>query len=359
MLGLQQGAAERLAGHAGGLDGREDVERALRLKAGQPQVVEALDHQPAAHVVLFPHLLDLVVALPQGHDGGVLAGGGGAHDGALVDLGHSAEDGFRPAGVAQPPAGHGVALGKAVDHHRPLPHPGQGGDGHVPGPVGQLGVDLVRQDDDAGAPQHLGHGLQILPGHHRAGGVVGVGHDEQLGAGGDGLPQRLGGQAELVLGLAGQVDRHAPRQGGDGVVADKAGLGDDDLVPRGHQGADAHVDGLAAPHRDQDLPHGVVAQVHPALQVAGDLDPQLLQAGVGGVLGVAHLQRFDACLPDGPGGLEIGLAHAQADALGHFGGQVEKFADAGRTHGRRGRRDQLIVIHHSTIHSLSSISSSW
>ena len=226
-------------------------------------------------------------------------------------------------------------------------------------PIGQLGVDLVRQDHDVGAPQHLGHGLQVFPLHHRAGGVVGEGQDEQFGAGGDGPAQVLGPQAELVLGPAAQMHRHAPGQGGDGLIADKAGFRDDHLVPRGYQGADAHIDGLAAAHRHQDLPHGVVAQVHPPLQIAGDLGPQLLQTGVGGVFGMAHLQRFDAGLPDGPGGLEIRLAHPQADALGHLGGQIEKFADAGRAHGRCGRRDQLIVVHHSTVHSLSSISSSW
>jgi hypothetical protein len=70
------------------------------------------------------------------------------------------------------------------------------------------------------------------------------------------------------------------------------------------------------------------------------------------------LEAFNARLTDGPGGLEVGLADTEADALGHLGGEVEEFADAGGTHGRSGRRDQFIVIHHSTVHSLSSISSS-
>ena len=226
------------------------------------------------------------------------------------------------------------------------------------GTVGQLGVNFIRQDDDVGTPQHLGDSLQILPAHDGAGGVVGERHNQQFGPGGDGLAEGLGVEPELILLPAGQMDRHAPRQGGDGVIADKAGLGDDDLIAGGDQGADAHVDGLAAAHRHQNLVHGVVVEIHPALQVAGNFHPQLLQAGVGGVFGVAHLQGLNAGLPDGPGGFEVGLAHAQTDALGHLGGQVEKFADAGRTHGRGGRRNQLIIVHHST-HSLSSISSSW
>ena len=51
-------------------------------------------------------------------------------------------------------------------------------------------------------------------------------------------------------------------------------------------------------------------------------------------------------------------ADAEADALGHLGGEVEEFADAGGAHLPCGRRDQFIIIHHRTVHSLSSISSS-
>ena len=39
--------------------------------------------------------------------------------------------------------------------------------------------------------------------------------------------------------------------------------------------------------------------------------------------------------------------------------KIKECADAGGPHGLGGRRDQFIVVHHSTVHSLSSISSSW
>ena len=38
--------------------------------------------------------------------------------------------------------------------------------------------------------------------------------------------------------------------------------------------------------------------------------------------------------------------------------EVAAMIDLARAHGLSGRRDQFIVVHHSTVHSLSSISSS-
>ena len=62
------------------------------------------------------------------------------------------------------------------------------------------------------------------------------------------------------------------------------------------------------------------------------------------------LKAFNAGFAHSPRGLKVRLAYAKADALGHFGGQIEKFADAGGAHGLGGRRDQFIIIHHSTVH---------
>ena len=48
------------------------------------------------------------------------------------------------AGIAQPPAGHGKGLGKAVDQDGPLLHSRQGGDAHMRlSAVGQLPVDFI------------------------------------------------------------------------------------------------------------------------------------------------------------------------------------------------------------------------
>ena len=276
-----------------------------------------------------------------------------------MDLGHDRDDRLRPCGVAQPPAGHGVGLGKAVDHDGPFGHAGQRREGNMAvQAVGQLGIDLVREDHHLGTAQHFRQLFKILLAHDGAGGVVGVGQDQQLGAGGDGRPQLCGCQAELILGPGGDGHGHAAGELGDRLIADKAGFRDDDLVPRLDQRADGQVDRFAAAHRDQGL-FRLVLQFKAARQIAADLGPQFLEPGVGRVLGAALFQTADARVAHAPRRFEVRLPHAQGDTVGHIGRQVKKFSDAGRPHCLGGRRQQFVVVHHSIVHSLSSVSSAW
>ncbi|EJX05726.1 hypothetical protein EVA_06166 [gut metagenome] len=99
-------------------------------------------------------------------------------------------------------------------------------------------------------------------------------------------------------------------------------------------------------------------QVKSPVHIAGNFLSQLLQACICGVSGLSLFQTLDACIPDTPGCFKIGLAHTQTDAVIHFGSNIKKLSDAGRAHGSCSRRNNLIVIHHWVIHSLSSISSS-
>ena len=95
------------------------------------------------------------------------------------------------------------------------------------------------------------------------------------------------------------MHRHAAGQLGDRLIADKAGLGNDDLVPGLDHRADDQVDGLTAADRDKDI-FLFIVQVKAAAKVAADLIAQLLQAGVGCVLGAAQLKAADACIADAP-----------------------------------------------------------
>ena len=81
------------------------------------------------------------------------------------------------------------------------------------------------------------------------------------------------------------------------------------------------------------------------------------QAGVGCVLGAAQLKAADACIADAPRRFKVRLANAQRDAVRHFSRQIKEPADAGRAHRLGGRGKQFIVVHHRTVHSLSSGSS--
>ena len=198
----------------------------------------------------------------------------------------------------------------------------------MPALEGELGVNLVGEHQYIVPQHHRDNRLQVLLFHNGPGGVVGVGEDQELGAGGDGRLQGLRGQAEAILRPGDNGDGDAPRQPGDGVVADKAGLRNKHLVSGVQAGPDAQVDGLASPHRHQHLPF-LVGEVKAAGQVGGNLPAQLQKPGVGGVPGAALFQGFDARPADGVGGLEVRLPHPQGDDPLHGGGQVKEPPDAG------------------------------
>ena len=92
--------AELHGGKARALHRGEHVEGALGLKAFQAHIVQAVHNQAAAHIVLAPHVFNVVVAVFHGLNGGVLAHGGGAHNGELVQLRHQGDNLFGARGVA-------------------------------------------------------------------------------------------------------------------------------------------------------------------------------------------------------------------------------------------------------------------
>ena len=198
--------------------------------------------------------------------------------------------------------------------------------------VGELGIDLVGYHHNIGAPQHLRQGLKVLPVHDAAGGVVGEGEHQNLGAGSDGGFQLLGGEAELVFHLGLHVHGYAVNHGHQGPIAHEGGGGDDDLVPRLQQTAEGQIQALTAAHGDQGLADGLILQVKPPLQIAADGPAQVGESGVGGVLGKALFQGVDARIPDVPGGLEVRLSHAQGDGVVHLRHDVKVFPNAGGRH---------------------------
>ena len=147
----QQALAELLGRQAGRLDGREHIERALRLKALQAHRAQLAEQKAAAQVVLRAHALDVVLAGADGLDARKLRGRRRGHDAELVhlaDVAHELLGAHRPA---ETPAGHGVGLGEAVHHDGALLHARQLGEADVRRlAVGQAAVDLVRQHDDVG-----------------------------------------------------------------------------------------------------------------------------------------------------------------------------------------------------------------
>ena len=145
--------------------GRVQAKPGSPAKAAADRVAAAAE--PLAHA---GHLGELA---GQRHGGRVLDERRQAVEHAQRQVGHVARELGRADQPADAPAGHGVRLGQAGDGDGALGHAGQGGRGHVLALVEQRGVDLVGDQPEVVAPAQLGHGLELGPGHHRPGRVVG------------------------------------------------------------------------------------------------------------------------------------------------------------------------------------------
>ena len=258
---------------------------------------------------------------------------------------------------AETPAGHGVGLGEAVHDNGALLHAVDLREADMAvGTVGQAVVDLVGEHHDVGLADDVRDRLKLVAVHDRAGRVVRIGKDEQLGARRDGGAQRLGRQLELVLDARRQRHGNAACHLRERRVADKARLGDEHLLAGIDEGADGVVDRLGAADGDEDLLVCVVAQLVLAARERGDLAAQLGKTPVGGIEGLTLLKRLDAGAPDLPRGLEIRFADAERDCVGHFGCHFEKTADARRFDYFDAVRKHLIVVYHDIMTSLLSFS---
>jgi hypothetical protein len=115
---------------------------------------------------------------------------------------------------------------------------------------------------------------------------------------------------------AGQVDHVR--------VADPVGRGDDDLVARVQGGDEGVVDDRLAARRDVHLGR-LVGQAVFAGELGADGFLQFRDAVDVGVLGLAGVDGGDGRLLDVVGGVEVGLAGAQADDVATFALQQAGF----------------------------------
>ena len=327
---LQKAGREVVAGHAELADVREDVEGALRLKARQSHRAQRVEHEAASLVVGVAHHRDVVVAVLQCLDGRILAGGRSAHDRVLVNLCHLLHEPVGAAGVAEAPAGHRICLGKAVYQHRSLLHAREGRDGDVRlAGVGQLRVDLVREHVEIMLDDDGNELFQVFLLHDRAGRVVREGEHEDLALVGDRRFELLRLQAEFVLRLQVDDDRDRVREDRARLIGDVARLGNDDFVALVDHRAEHEVDGLGAADGDQDFFPGIISDALRALDVVRDLGAELQESRVRGVERPAALQRIDALVAHVPRRVEVRLADAERDRVGHLADDVEEFPDAG------------------------------
>ena len=177
-----------------------------------------------------------------------------------------------------------------------------------------------------------GQGAQAVRLQHRPGGVVGEAQEERPGARRDGRLHGVRVQLPAVLRTGGHEDRDAAREDDVRRVGDVRGLGHDDLVTGVHDGGEAGRQRLTRADGDDDLALRVVGHAVAPLDVLGQGAAQLDRPVVAGVVRAPGPQGRDARLHDHGRRVEVRLADAKADDVGHGVEDVEELADAGGRH---------------------------
>ncbi len=237
-----------------------------------------------------------------------------------LDLGHAVDDLGRPGGEADPPAGHRVGLGHPVDDDGLLLDvlAERGEAGELEAVVDEAGVDLVGDDVDVLALDHLGQGQELVLRVGPAGRVRGIVQDDGLGGRGDRGLEGLGRQQEAVLLARRDDDRLALGQSDAFGIGDPIGGRDDDLLPLVDQGLDEVEEGGLGPGRDDDLLRAVL-EAEVVLEALGDGLAQGQDAVALGVFREVVADGLDPGLLDVLRRGEIGLADAEVDDVDPFG----------------------------------------
>ena len=324
------------AGHVG-----IDVERPLRRRAADPRNrVQQPHHQIAPPLERGVALGQEILRTVQRRHRRRLRDRTGVGRGLRLQLGHRLDEPQRPAGIADPPAGHRIGLGTAVHRHRPVVQVrAHLRDRREPESViDDMLVHVVGQDHHMRVPaEHRAQRLQLGRAIGRARRVRRRIEDHPLRPVGDrGLDLR--GRHLVMLVRARLHDhRRAARELHDIGVAHPIGCRDHHLVARIQRGDQRVEQRMLAAHVHADL-RGGIGQVVVTQELGGDCGLQLGGAVDIGIFGLARADRGDRGLLHEIGRVEIGLARAQADHVDPLRLQVQHPARHGE---RRRRRDAV------------------
>ncbi len=204
----------------------------------------------------------------------------------------------------------------------------QRGDGGVRVVVGELGVNLVGDDEQVVLAADRGDLLQFRTGHDAAGGIAREVHQQHFGPRRDRGTKRVGTQLELVFLT--RADRHglAMRERNARAVGDVARLVIKHLVAGIDHRAQRKIEAFGNAHRDENLRRRIVSQAVIGRDVLRDRFPQLHQAEIGRVAGLAAFERVDRRFADMPRGDEVGLADAERNDALHRLHDLEEVTDA-------------------------------
>ncbi len=222
-------AAPGLADVGEGVEGAARQGRAKPRDFGQPPKQHIATLSESAH-----HFGNCTLRAFEGRATGLLRHV--VHTGVVVHAEPHCEvdEALRPDGVAEPPAGHGVSLGPAVEQDQAVANPRIGEQalggrlGVVDGPI-----DLVREQRDLGpVVEAANQGVEFNLGGAPAGGVPGAVQDDEPGRRGDSSQDVFGSQTEGRGFAKGVGDGRGTAHADDRAVDRKAGIGVEDLGAR-------------------------------------------------------------------------------------------------------------------------------
>ena len=225
--------------------------------------------------------------------------------------------GHHRLGAGQPakaPAGHGPALGEAIDRKDAIGQVWSHGGKAVVGVAWgqQEFIDLIAHHGHLGmAAQHVGNRLELRPAQHHASGIAGAVEHKQLAGWSDGCLQLGRIEAEALGRRAGQHGHRGSGELGDLWIAEPVRRRQQQLVAGLQQHLEQVVERLLAAVGDQHLLGGGGYAVFSA-ELGGYCIAQGRLAGGWAVAGVACLQSSGGGLADEGRGVEIRFAGAEA-----------------------------------------------
>ena len=250
-------------------------------------------------------------------DRGCLADRRGVGRGLGLDDNHRLDQFDRARAVAEPPAGHRIGLGDAVQRDRAVHQAGfdlhRGREFEIV--INDVFVHVVGHHPDMGvAHQHVGQAFQLGTGIGRARRVAGRIQQHPLGLRRDRRLEVLGRDLETVGFDAGNENRRALGQQHHVGIGHPVRRGDDHLVARIERRHEGVIDNLLAAAADDHLLR-LVVEVIVALELVADRLAQLQRAGDGRVFRLARVDRGLCRRLDIVRRIEIRLAGAEADDI--------------------------------------------
>ena len=233
---------------------------------------------------------------------------------------HHAREFWVRRAVTDAPAGHGVALGNAVDNDGAvfdvLIQRCEGDKLNVV--INQIAIDFIRNNVDVLAAANLRNGFQFLTGINHAGRVAGRIKHKHLGFVRDRRFQLCRRDLEVLFFFRRHDHRHRARLLHHFRVADPVRRRDDHLIARIAQCHQCDINRVLRARSHNDLLR-LIVQTEIGFQPVACRFAQLHQTGCRRIAGLVVLDCLNTGLLDVLRGRKIRLARAKADHILAFG----------------------------------------